>query len=1003
MLRTLLLFLLCLLLPVPQGALAAASSGKTPVQAETSLPLNRTTFHFFSPEDIAANYKASKIIRVGYFDQHGVFEGEGEHLSGYAVALLTAISRYTGWEYKWVKIRFDELAQRLDDGTIDLSCGISFTPERSRLYSFSKLRAGYENTCLHVSSMSDIYYMDLEAFNGMRIGFFNDSQQYVVMTRFAAQNGFSFTPVFFEESYEMAQALAEGRIDGYVDGVLQGKGTKVVATISTDPFFFVTRKDDMEVMAPLNEAMLQILLNHPSYLARLYDSYLNISSDMPVVFTRSECRWLATKPAIRVAYSREQDMMDPEFGGNFLYAFLKMLERQSGIRFEFLPQPSYDACLKALADGTADIMPDVYPQLSFLRSQNIFSGRPFYNAPITVVGRLHDKNIPGQSCTVGFTREMRSVMLAYQSAYPEDTPKIFPNIDACRKAFEKGEVDVYLWPYPAASLQDDPPKDELLLPTRAMYPMALGISPHASPFVTSVLDKVITSTTTATIDALLLSAAPDSLLDVIRRFLRRNLVETLCGLGLLLGLIMLLVMRHNRRRLADLRAAALTDPVTQGPNRARFLIDAAKILQKDPRRYYLSTINIRKLKLINRACGLRTGDSLIRFCNREFALRSRQGELAAYSGSGQYLLLWRCPDETTFTQRMEELFSVADMARKLYQRPVSFSCGVYVIRNDADMEEHEPQPTSGAGKNINESERFVSRYLLYAETAEASIASGGYRSQFLIYNELIGARQLKANDIENRMVNALEHGEFTVFMQPQVCLADRKLLGAEALIRWQGPDGKMVYPDEFIPLFEQNGFIRELDLFVLDTVCAWIRRHLDEGKKVPPISINQSKALFFHDNYVETVLGIAARHDVPAHLLHVEVTESMAWLDEEAFIRTLDALRRAGIGLSLDDFGKGYSSMAMLHSFGFDTIKLDRAFLAPGQEKQRSVWIIISSLVDMARRLGIEILCEGVETEDQLQKLLASHCKYGQGYLFSPPMDLETFDAYVDAHELERK
>ena len=164
-----------------------------------------------------------------------------------------------------------------------------------------------------------------------------------------------------------------------MDGVLRGNGTKVVATISTDPFFFVTRKDDMEVMAPLNEAMLQILLNHPSYLARLYDSYLNISSDVPVVFTRSECRWLATKPAIRVAYSREQDMMDPEFGGNFLYAFLKMLERQSGIRFEFLPQPSYDACLKALADGTADIMPDVYPQLSFLRSQNIFSGRPFYN------------------------------------------------------------------------------------------------------------------------------------------------------------------------------------------------------------------------------------------------------------------------------------------------------------------------------------------------------------------------------------------------------------------------------------------------------------------------------------------------------------------------------------------------------------------------------------------------------------------------------------------------
>lgn len=451
MLRTLLLFLLCLLLPVPQGALAA-SSGKTPVQAETSLPLNRTTFHFFSPEDIAANYKASKIIRVGYFDQHGVFEGEGEHLSGYAVALLTAISRYTGWEYKWVKIRFDELAQRLDDGTIDLSCGISFTPERSRLYSFSKLRAGYENTCLHVSSMSDMHYMDLEAFNGMRIGFFPDSLQYDVMKRFAAQNGFSFESFFFEESNEMSQALAEGRIDGYVDGVLQGKGTKVVATISTDPFFFVTRKDDSAIMDPLNEAMRQILLNHPTYLARLYDSYLNISSDVPVVFTRSECRWLATKPAIRVAYSREQDMMDPEHGGHFLYAFLKMLERQSGIRFEFLPQPSYDACLKALADGTADIMPDVYPQLSFLRSKGIFSGKIYYNAPITMVGRVQSNKLPGQGCTVGFTNEMYSVMLAYKSTYPDDIPKLYPSFSACRKAFEAGEVDFQIWPYPGSTL-----------------------------------------------------------------------------------------------------------------------------------------------------------------------------------------------------------------------------------------------------------------------------------------------------------------------------------------------------------------------------------------------------------------------------------------------------------------------------------------------------------------------------------------------------------------------
>ena len=1001
MLRKSLTFLLCLLFLALPAVSPLASREKSPVKNYTA-PVGGASFHFFSPESILANYREPRTIRVGYFDQHGVFEGEGDQLSGYAVALLTAISRYTGWEYEWVRIRFDELAQRLDDGSIDISCGISFTPERSRVFTYSRLRAGYENTCLHVARDSDMYYMDIEAFNGMRIGFFNDSLQYGVMEQFAAYHGFSFRPLFFEESSEMSRALAEGRIDGYVDGVLRGKGTKVVATISTDPFFFVTRKGDTKIMPQVNEAMRQLLLNHPSFLSRLYDSYLNVTSDVPVVFTRSESRWLATKPVLRVAYSRDQDMMDPTQGSTFFYTFLKMLEQQSGIRFIFVPQDSYDDCLRALADGAADIMTDVYPKTSFLRSQGILCGKIFYNAPITLVGKIGKPRAPGQKCTVGFTREMRSVRQAYQSTYPDDIPRVFASARECRRAFEKGELDFYVWPYPASSLWDGPPKDGVLLPTRAMYPMALGVSPQTSPYAVSVLDKVISATNTTTIDTMLLTTSPESLTVMIKRFVHQHALESLIGVALLVGLLIIFVGWRNRRRLAALRAVAFTDPVTRGPNRGKFLVDAARLLQQGERRFYLSTINIRKLKLINRVCGLRTGDSLIRFCNREFSLRTRQGELAAYSGSGRYLLLWHCTDDAEFGQRMVELFSVAETARKLYERPVSFACGVYVIREGGEADGAGPAGDEEADRNARDGERSVARYLLYADTAEASIAStGDYRSQYLIYNEFIGARQLKANDIENRMVRALEQGEFLVFLQPQVCLADGRLHGAEALIRWRPADGTMIYPDEFIPLFEQNGFIRELDIFVMDTVCAWIRRRLDQGKKVPPISVNQSKALFFKDNYVEIVQSIVERHRVPPGLLYVEVTESMAWMDKDLFLRTLADLRRTGIGLSLDDFGKGYSSLAMLHSFGFDIIKLDRAFLESSRENRQTGWIIISSLVDMARRLHIEILCEGVETEEQLQQLVMAHCKYGQGYFFSRPVDMETFAAYADERELE--
>ena len=153
---------------------------------------------------------------------------------------------------------------------------------------------------------------------------------------------------------------------------------------------------------------------------------------------------------------------------------------------------------------------------------------------------------------------------------------------------------------------------------------------------------------------------------------------------------------------------------------------------------------------------------------------------------------------------------------------------------------------------------------------------------------------------------------------------------------------------------------------------------------------------------METVKNILARHDVPAGLLRVEVTESMAWLDETAFINTLNELSLAGVKLSLDDFGKGYSSLSMLSSFKFSTIKLDKTFLNNSEEKQTSAWMIIESLSELSRKMGIHLLCEGVETEFQREKLVEVGCQYGQGYLFAKPMPIADFEVFMDNHPLEK-
>ena len=368
---------------------------------------------------------------------------------------------------------------------------------------------------------------------------------------------------------------------------------------------------------------------------------------------------------------------------------------------------------------------------------------------------------------------------------------------------------------------------------------------------------------------------------------------------------------------------------------------------------------------------------LIKLCYRDLRKQLRNNELIAHASAGKFLLLWQCRDVAELRQRIEDFFESAAALRQKLGTTVLFSCGVTST-----------MPYDGNMANC----------LLRAETAESSVADDSYRSSYTLYDARLEAVLLKQNELEDRMTGALRNGEFQVFMQPQHNLADNSLHGAEALIRWIPPDGKPIYPDEFIPLFERNGFIRELDLFVLRTVCAWLRQRMDAGLPVSTVSINQSKALFFSNDYVKVFLSILASFNVPTSLIVVEITESMAWLDEELFKNSLAELKACGVRLALDDFGKGYASLAALQSFELDIIKLDKAFLDNAASDEAAADVIIGSVISMGKRLHLFMLCEGIETPEQRDYLTRVGCDCGQGYLFARPMPLEEYSLYVDAH-----
>lgn len=220
-------------------------------------------------------------------------------------------------------------------------------------------------------------------------------------------------------------------------------------------------------------------------------------------------------------------------------------------------------------------------------------------------------------------------------------------------------------------------------------------------------------------------------------------------------------------------------------------------------------------------------------------------------------------------------------------------------------------------------------------------------------------------------------------------------MGAEVLVRWINADGSMIYPDDFIPIFEQNGFIIELDFFILEEVCKMINRRLHEQKPCVPISINQSRVLLQNRDYAQKVAGVLAQYNTPPQYIELELTERIFRDDLKNLADVMSKLKELGISWSIDDFGTGYSSLNLLKELPVDIIKIDKSFLDETESSETSK-IIIRKTVELTQELDMTVVCEGVETENQADYLRGIRCDVAQGYLYARPMPMDDFETLLD-------
>lgn len=288
-----------------------------------------------------------------------------------------------------------------------------------------------------------------------------------------------------------------------------------------------------------------------------------------------------------------------------------------------------------------------------------------------------------------------------------------------------------------------------------------------------------------------------------------------------------------------------------------------------------------------------------------------------------------------------------------------------------------------------------------AMLAQKSI-KGRFDRNYAFYEEELRKKLLHKQEITGRMNQALKEKQFEIYLQPKVHLITNEIVGAESLVRWNHPTLGLLAPGDFITIFEENGFITKLDTFVWEETCRLLRKWLDEGRNAFPVSVNVSRLDLLEPSFYQIITNLVEKYQIEPKMLNLELTET-AYVKRYDEIKLItDKLRDYGFSVHMDDFGSGYSALNMLQDIAVDTLKIDLNFMSGFAESGRGR-NILSSVIRMAKWLGLPVVIEGVENEEQVAFLRSIGCTVGQGYYFSKPMPVDKFEQSLQENEQKLK
>lgn len=425
----------------------------------------------------------------------------------------------------------------------------------------------------------------------------------------------------------------------------------------------------------------------------------------------------------------------------------------------------------------------------------------------------------------------------------------------------------------------------------------------------------------------------------------------------------------------NLSPSSALDPLTKLHNSGSFQVLAKHLLEQSDQSYGLVSFDVEHFKLFNEWYGTEKGDALLQYLARQIErIASSSHGLCARIGGDDFVIIMLKDQCDPHRIEKEIITWVQD-----YETDVIFlpAAGIYYI-------EDKTLPIT-----------------LMCDRAVLALNSikGNYSQRVAVYQRYMKQKLADEQEILFSVKKGLLQHEFEIYYQPKCSARTGKMIGAEALVRWNYPGKGMLAPNEFIPILESSGFIARLDYYVWEQVCIFladrVRSHLD----VVPISVNVSRMDIYQYHLTEVFEALIEKYGLATKLLEIEITESAYTEDFDQLIKEVAKLRKAGFLVLMDDFGSGYSSLNMLKDIEIDVLKIDMKFLDANEQCNNKSSSILESIIQMGKWLGLRMIAEGVETKDQVDNLLNLDCEYMQGYYFYKPMPQAKFEQLLQQAE----